>query len=56
MLEFELTEDYIELIKLLKVLQIAENGAMAKTLVENGEGFVMANRKAGNGPKSEKAR
>ena len=23
--------------KLLKVLQIAENGAMAKTLVENGE-------------------
>ena len=30
MLEFELTEDYIELIKLLKVLQIAENGAMAK--------------------------
>ena len=37
MLEFELTEDYIELIKLLKVLQIAENGAMAKTLVENGE-------------------
>ena len=31
MLEFELTEDYIELIKLLKVLQ------MAKTLVENGE-------------------
>ena len=26
MLEFELTEDYIELIKLLKVLQIAGNG------------------------------
>ena len=37
MLEFEMREDYIELIKLLKVLQIAENGAMAKTLVENGE-------------------
>ena len=37
MLEFELTEDYIELIKLLKVLQIAENGAMAKTLVDNGK-------------------
>ena len=37
MLVFELTEVYIELIKLLKVLQIAENGAMAKTLVENGE-------------------
>lgn len=37
MLEFELTEEYIELIKLLKVLQIAENGAMAKALVEAGE-------------------
>lgn len=37
MLEFELTEDYIELIKLLKVLQIAETGAMAKALVEDGE-------------------
>ena len=33
MLEFELTEDYIELIKLLKVLQIAENGEV----VRNGE-------------------
>lgn len=37
MLEFELTEEYIELIKLLKVLQIAESGAMAKALVEAGE-------------------
>ncbi len=37
MLEFELTEEYIELIKLLKVLQIAESGAMAKSLVEAGE-------------------
>lgn len=37
MLEFELTEEYIELIKLLKVMQIAENGAMAKALVEEGE-------------------
>lgn len=56
MLEFELTEDYIELIKLLKVLQIAENGAMAKTLVENGEVGRNGEPKAGNGPKSEKAR
>lgn len=37
MLEFELTEEYIELIKLLKVLQIAESGAKAKALVEAGE-------------------
>ena len=37
MLEFELTEEYIELIKLLKVLQIAESGDMAKALVEAGE-------------------
>lgn len=37
MIRFEITEDYIELIKLLKVLQIAESGAMAKALVENEE-------------------
>lgn len=37
MLEFEIIEEYIELIKLLKVLQIAESGAMAKILVDNGE-------------------
>ena len=37
MLEFTLTEEYIELIKLLKVMQVAESGAMAKMLVENGE-------------------
>ena len=30
MIQFELTEEYIELIKLLKVTQIAESGAMAK--------------------------
>ena len=56
MLEFELREDYIELIKLLKVLQIAENGAMAKHWWKMEKWFVMANRKAGNGPKSEMAR
>ena len=38
MIQFELTEEYIELIKLLKVTQIAESGAMAKALVEEGEG------------------
>ncbi len=37
MIKFEVTEEYIELIKLLKVLQIAESGAMAKALVDNEE-------------------
>lgn len=37
MLKFEITEEYIELIKLLKATQIAESGAMAKGLVEDGE-------------------
>ncbi len=37
MIQFELTEEYIELIKLLKVMQIAESGAMAKALVDEGE-------------------
>lgn len=37
MIEFEITEEYIELIKLLKATQIAESGAMAKILVENEE-------------------
>jgi ribosome-associated protein len=35
--EFELRSDYIELIKLLKLLQIAESGGEAKLFVENGE-------------------
>mgnify|MGYP000218367506 FL=1 len=37
MIEFKITDEYIELIKLLKATQVAENGAMAKALVENGE-------------------
>lgn len=37
MIEFELHEEFIELIKLLKATQIAESGAMAKLFVENGE-------------------
>ena len=36
-IEFKITGEYIELIKLLKAVQIAENGALAKTLVENGK-------------------
>lgn len=37
--EFQLSEsdEYIELIKLLKYLQIAESGADAKILVESGK-------------------
>ena len=37
MIEFKITEEYIELIKLLKATRIAESGGMAKTLVENEE-------------------
>ena len=37
MIQFEITEEYIELIKLLKVLQIADSGATAKAIVENEE-------------------
>lgn len=36
-INFELTSEYIELIKLLKLLNIAESGAQAKLMVENGE-------------------
>lgn len=35
--EFQLTEDYIELIRLLKYLRLAETGGHAKMLVEGGE-------------------
>ena len=37
MITFEIDTEYIELIKLLKATRIAESGAMAKILVENGE-------------------
>lgn len=37
MIEFEIKEEYIELIKLLKITRIAESGAMAKILVEEQE-------------------
>jgi len=36
-LEFELRGEYIELIKLLKLMQIAESGGQAQLFVENGE-------------------
>ena len=37
MITFEIDTEYIELIKLLKATRIADSGAMAKILVENGE-------------------
>jgi ribosome-associated protein len=36
-IDFKLKDDYIELIKLLKLLKIAESGGQAKMFVENGE-------------------
>lgn len=36
-IKFELTEEYIELIKLLKVLTLAQTGGHAKMIVDNGE-------------------
>lgn len=36
-IEFELETEYIELIKLLKLLNIADSGAQAKMMVENNE-------------------
>ena len=40
---YKLTQDYIELIKLLKVLRLTDSGGMAKLLVE--EGLVLCNGK-----------
>jgi ribosome-associated protein len=37
MREFVLKEDYIELVKLLKLVRIAQTGGHAKMLVEDGE-------------------
>ncbi len=37
MQEFQLKSEYIELVKLLKLIGIAETGGHAKILVENGE-------------------
>lgn len=37
MREFKLTTEYIELVKLLKLLRIAQTGGHAKIIVENGE-------------------
>jgi len=37
MLTFQLKTDYIELIKLLKVMQLVQTGGHAKIVVEEGE-------------------
>lgn len=37
MREFKLKDEYIELVKLLKLLRIAQTGGHAKILVEDGE-------------------
>ena len=37
MQEFQLTSDYIELIKLLKLAGVAETGGHAKIIVDEGE-------------------
>ncbi len=37
MREFKVTEEYIELVKLLKLLRIAQTGGHAKIIVEDGE-------------------
>ncbi len=36
MIRFELDDDYIELFKLLKVTGVAESGAQAKILIDEG--------------------
>ncbi|MBN2635153.1 MAG: RNA-binding S4 domain-containing protein [Prolixibacteraceae bacterium] len=40
MREFILTSEYIELVKLLKLLRIAETGGHAKIMVEEGEVYL----------------
>lgn len=37
MREFKLTSEYIELMKLLKLLRIAQTGGHAKIIIEDGE-------------------
>jgi len=44
MREFKLSSEYIELVKLLKLLRIAETGGHAKIIVEDGEVFLNGNR------------
>ena len=43
MREFILSSDYIELVKLLKLLGIAETGGHAKIMIESGEVLLNGN-------------
>ena len=43
MQEFQLTSEYIELVKLLKITGIAETGGHAKILIEDGEVVINGN-------------
>ena len=40
MREFQLTTEYIELVKLLKLLRISETGGHAKIMIEDGEVYL----------------
>lgn len=44
MREFKLNSEYIELVKLLKLLGVAETGGHAKILVEEGEVYLNGTR------------
>ena len=44
MREFKLSSEYIELVKLLKLLRIAETGGHAKIIVNDGEVFLNGNQ------------
>ncbi len=44
-LDFQLSTEYIELIKLLKLLGVSESGADAKIMVE--EGLIKCNKEIG---------
>jgi len=44
MREFKLTSEYIELVKLLKLLRLAESGGHAKIIVEDGEVLLNGNQ------------
>lgn len=49
-IEFELTEDFIELTELLKATRLADTGGMAKAMIENGEVKRNGNPEAGKNP------
>lgn len=46
MQEFTLSSEYIELVKLIKLLRIAESGGHAKILIEEGEVYLNGERES----------